>query len=447
MKNSFLRSIGGCFLTGAVFFSLLGTGEFPAFGANQRNEPKRPEIASQGAILMDGDTGEVLFGKNEKEKYYPASITKVMTALLVLENTRLTDSVTFKASSYTNMESGAVKLGVAEGDALTVEDALYGLMLRSANDVANGLAEHVGGSVSGFSKMMNQRAKGLGAQNTNFSNPSGLNGTDHYTTAYDMALITREAFKNEAFQKIASTTVYTFPALKNREAQTIYMGHKMLYPSDNRYYPGVLGGKTGYTSKAGNTLVTAAKRNGTTLIAVILKSSQTHYKDTKTLLDYGFALKGDLAGEAARTAGEKETAAETKISAAGPSASREAPGLTPLETAAETLAGPSVQLQTGWIPEKDRWFYVKEDKSRARSEILLLPTGSYWFDDDAYMAVGWRRDKEGSWYCMRDSGEMRKASWFFYKDKWYYLGADGKMLTNTKTPDGYYVDGSGVWVN
>lgn len=251
----------------------------------------QPTVQSQAAVLYDATNGRVLYEKDARSKYYPASITKLMTALLVLENTSMTDMVTFSGTATTNLEAGAVGLDVTAGDVISVQDCLYGLLLKSANEVANGLAEHVGGSISGFAGMMNARAQALGCTGTHFNNPNGLNDTNHYTTAYDMALIAAEAFKNPTLCRIASTVNYTFPATKKVSTpRTLTMGHKMVNPSDYRYYQGIVGGKTGYTSIAGNTLVTCAERNGLRLVAVVLKSRQTHYQDTKALLDYGFAL-------------------------------------------------------------------------------------------------------------------------------------------------------------
>ncbi|WP_432629296.1 serine hydrolase [Brotaphodocola sp.] len=268
---------------------------------------KEPTVSAQGAVLMDAATGQVLFGKNQDQQFYPASITKVMTALLVLEHCNLSDVVTFSKTATTNLESGATSLGIAEGDQLTVEQCLYGLLLKSANEIGNGLAEHVSGSVSAFADLMNQRAVQLGCKNTHFANPHGLNNSTHKTTAYDMALIMRAAVQNETFRKIDTTTSYNFPATKNSGARTITMGHKMMYPTDTRYYAGIIGGKTGYTSLAGNTLVTAVERNGARLIAVVLKSAGTHYTDTKAMLDYGFenytALTGRTGSTSAGTSG------------------------------------------------------------------------------------------------------------------------------------------------
>lgn len=215
-------------------------------GGSVVNTLKQPEIQAQGAVLMDAATGNLLYSKEAETKFYPASITKLMTALLVAEKCSLDDTVTFSKTAVTNLESGAVTLGLVEGDKLTVRQSLYGLLLKSANEVANGLAEHTAGSISKFADMMNARAKELGCTNTNFVNPNGLNNSNHYTTPHDMALIARAAFQNGTVSKIASTLSYQIPATQKAAARTISLGHKMLYPNDARYYQGVIGGKTGY---------------------------------------------------------------------------------------------------------------------------------------------------------------------------------------------------------
>lgn len=380
---------GGPGVTGGISGNTQGT-----------TTPARPEIQAQGAVLMDASTGALLYEKNPDTRYYPASITKLMTALIVVERCNLDDTVTFSTTATTNLEAGSVSLNITAGDKLTVRQSLYALLLKSANEVANGLAEHVGGSVSGFAKLMNEKAKSLGCTNTNFTNPHGLNDSNHYTTARDMALIARAAFQNETLRKINTTLSYQIPATQKAAARTITMGHKMMYPSDARYYEGIIGGKTGYTSLAGNTLVTGAERNGVRLIAVIMKSKSTQYTDTKALLDYGFALKSG-----------------------------------------------GVQSQmTGWVEDSTGWYYLKADGSRATSEVLAVNGYDYWFDDNAYMAVGWRKDVNGSWYYMKPSGAMAKNYWAKDKEKWFYLGENGVMLKNAATPDGYQVGEDGVLI-
>lgn len=252
--------------------------------------PEGVSVQAQGAILMDADTGTVLWGQNIHTEYYPASITKVMTALIVIENCSLDETVTFSHNAVYNVESGSSNAGINEGDKLSVKDCLYALLLKSANESANALAEHVAGSTEAFADMMNARAKELGCTNTHFANPSGLNNPEHYTSPYDMALIAKAAFNNPTFEEIDSTTYYKLPANSiNTEGLSIYPGHKMMRKSSPYYYPGIVGGKTGYTTLAGNTLITCAEKNGMKLITIILKgSTPAYWTDTKNLLDFGF---------------------------------------------------------------------------------------------------------------------------------------------------------------
>lgn len=251
--------------------------------------PDNVSISAEGGIVMDADTGAVLYGKNIHVGYFPASITKILTALIIIENCNMDDIVTFSHNAVYNVESGSSNAGIDEGDQLTVRDALYAMMLRSANEAANGLAEHCAGSIEAFSAMMNAKAASLGCTESHFNNPSGLNDPDHYTSAYDMALIAKAAFSNPTFVEIDSTLYYDLPVTKkNPDGLRIYPGHRMLKKNMSQYYPGIIGGKTGYTSLAGNTLVTCAERDGMKLVAVILNGHQTHYADTKALLDFGF---------------------------------------------------------------------------------------------------------------------------------------------------------------
>lgn len=429
-----------------------GTGENAqagTSGSTGQTALTEPAVAAEGAVLMDASTGQVLYGKNQDTQFYPASITKVMTALLVLEHCSLDDVVTFSASATTNLESGAVSLNITEGDKLTVEQALYGLLLKSANEIGNGLAEHVSGSISAFADLMNEKAKSLGCKNTHFANPHGLNDSTHKTTPYDMALILRAALQNDTFRKIDTTLTYEFPATKNAVARTITMGHKMMYPSDSRYYEGIIGGKTGYTSLAGNTLVTGAERNGVRLIAVVMKSKSTHYADTKAMLDYGFENYEALTGKSSTT--------DTSSQVSGPASAHQ--GASQAQTAGNSVPQTPVSgngtsqtpavgtgTDTGWKKDGERWYYIRQDGQRAAGEWQTLNGLDYWFDADGYMATGWRRFTNGAWYYFRSpDGYAVKSAWVQDGGNWYYLGADGVLLTNTTTPDGYPVDENGIW--
>ena len=191
----------------------------------------KPSIYSEAAILYDATTGQVLYEKNSQKAMYPASTTKLMTALLAAERLNLDDTVTYSQTATHGLESGAATVQLDTGDTLTVKDSLYALMLKSACEVANGLAEKVSGSQAAFAELMNQRAQQLGCKNTHFTNASGLNDASHYTTAYDMALITKAALDNETVRTIDQTLTYTLPASKNRGSLQITNGHKMLNPA------------------------------------------------------------------------------------------------------------------------------------------------------------------------------------------------------------------------
>ena len=365
-----------------------------------------PTVSAEGAVLLNCNTGQILFEKNSSTQFFPASITKVMTALLTVENCSLDEIVTFSETATTNLESGAVTINLTAGDQLTVEQSLYALLLKSANEVANGLAEHISGSVSAFADLMNQRAAQLGCTGTHFANPNGLNESTHVTTPYDMALIARAAYANSTIAAISSTLSYQLPATIKSSGMTISMGHKMLYPTDSRYYEGIVAGKTGYTSKAGNTLVTCAERNGLRLVAVVMKASGTHYTDTKAMLDYGFALAEN---------GEISTSAGAVLSQSG----------------------------TGWQQDGNGWYYLLPDGSRAAGRWIEDGGKTYWINGNGYMATGWQQPDGSTWYYFHSDGAMAVSEWVDENGLWYYLGSDGKMLTNTVTPDGYYVGADG----
>lgn len=425
--------------------------------ANSQSQPlnhvsqsvPEPVVAAEGAVLLDATTGKVLYGKNQDMQFYPASITKIMTALVVLERSSLNDVVTFSASATTNLESGATSLNIAAGDKLTVEQCLYGLLLKSANEIGNGLAEHVAGSVSGFADVMNKRAQELGCKNTNFKNPHGLNDTEHKTTPYDMALIMRAAMENPVFREIDSTTSYQFPATKKAEARTITMGHKMMYPTDSRYYSGITGGKTGYTSKAGNTLVTVAERGGRRLIAVVMKASGTQYSDTKQMLDYGFANDTALPmpeeSKAEVGPGVGENAQKRTATGEGSGVIQHNGADESAEAQREPSWNSSVNGH-GWLKDGNRWIYLKEDGSRAAGEWLDLGSSSYWIDTNGYMATGWRQFSNGAYYYFADDGHMVSKEWVQDGSAWYYMGDDGVLMTNTTVPGGYKVNEYGIWI-
>ena len=258
--------------------------------------PEGPKIQTPSAIVMEVNTGTVLYEKNADEVNYPASITKILTTLLTLENSELDETVTFSADAVYKNEGDTSHIARDLGEEMSMEECLYAVMLASANECAYAVAEHVGQKLGGgyqtFIDLMNERVKELGCKNTHFNNSNGLPDKDHWTSARDMALISAEAYQNETFRIITGTTKYQIPPTnKHKEITYLANHHKMLhaYNSALYVYEGCKGGKTGYTDAAGNTLVTFAERDGMTLVCVVMRTDPTHqYSDTIELFDYCF---------------------------------------------------------------------------------------------------------------------------------------------------------------
>ena len=368
-----------------------------------------------------------------------------------------------------------------------MKDSLYALLLKSACEVANGLAEKVSGSQQAFADKMNQRASELGCTGTHFENASGLNGASHYTTARDMALIANAAISNDTIKTILQTRTYKLPASKNRSELTITNGNKMINPANSQYYEGIVGGKTGYTSKAGNTLVEAADVSGHRLIAVVMKSSSKHYDDVKLLFDYGKALiEAGAAGTAAsgsQTSGNTGSAVQPNSGSGSGQASAGqtagtgtiVPGLTggpgsegTSDSSAGTVSGvqgpgqsqgtqtvpgqstsQGTPSNTGFVKTENGTQYVKSDGSICRNEWLDLLGKSYFFDGDGYMCTGWIHFANGDWYYFdTETGEMLRNKWITdtEKGKSYYVDSDGVLATNTVIDGQYRVDENGEYV-
>ena len=254
-------------------------------------------LNSEAAILVEVSTGRILYEKNSTKQMYPASTTKVLTAILVIENCELDEIVTVRESSLSNIPSGYVTCNLQVGEQLSVKDLLYALMIPSANDAAYVLAEYVAGSVEEFSVMMNDKARQLGCKTTHFVNPNGIHEDSHYSSAYDLYLIADYAMKNEFFRSLVATTEYTLPATEKypNEDRVLETTNELLNENSRKYfYKNAIGIKTGYTSKAGNCLIGGASRDGLEFIAVVLNGGTTNeglnsrYVDSKKLFEYAY---------------------------------------------------------------------------------------------------------------------------------------------------------------
>lgn len=256
--------------------------------------PQGPGTYGDAAIVMEVETGAILYAKNIKAHHFPASITKLLTALVALENGQLTDPVVFSHDSLAFIQPGDAYIGMKEGNQISLEQALYAVLLASANEVSYAVGESVGRNLgydyNWFIERMNARCRELGGENSNFVNPHGLHDPNHYTCAKDMALIGRELFRHPEFFNIVQTLQYTIPASETTEEHVFQQKHKMLYPAREEYYEWAIGGKTGYTDEALSTLVTMADNGNMQLVCVVLRThGKNVYPDTRNLLDYAFA--------------------------------------------------------------------------------------------------------------------------------------------------------------
>lgn len=255
------------------------------------NWPLGPAIGAEAAILMDANTGAILYEKNIYAKLYPASITKLLSTYIAVQECELDEMVTFSEEAVHSINWWEdANMGVYAGSSLTVEEVLYGILVGSANEAAYAIAEHISGNLDDFSALMNQTAKKLGCKDSNFVTPNGIHDENHYTTAYDMALIARAFFSNETLTKMSATTRFDVPVTENQTREGIILTAKsQLHPGKTYAYSSLVGTKTGYTDQARQTLVSCAEKNGLKLICVILKEeAPAQFTDTIELFDYGF---------------------------------------------------------------------------------------------------------------------------------------------------------------
>ena len=269
--------------------------------------PKAPDITAEGAILIDADTGTVLYEKNSTRVYYPASTTKLLTALVAYEQLDLGDTVSFSEEAVHSVPADGSSIRIDTGETLTVEDTLYAVLTASANECANALGEKISGSIAGFGEVMTARAKELGCKHTRFLNPTGLFEDNHYTTPYDLSLIARAFFDVPLLAKMSGTVRYHIPPSPTQPDDIWINNHNMLINGELPIDATVIGGKTGFTIAARASLVTCAEKDGLRLISVVMKAeSPNQYHDSATLLNYGFAnfYRGTLPGGTSDTTSE-----------------------------------------------------------------------------------------------------------------------------------------------
>ncbi len=252
--------------------------------------PQGPVVTAEAAILMEAETGTILYAKNIHKQEYPASTTKLLTCLIASERCELDEMVYMSHSAVYDTPRGSNHIALDKGESITMEDALNAILIRSANEVSFAVGEHISGTTwQDFAPIMNERAKELGCLNSNFVNPNGLPDENHYTTAYDLAVIAQAFFNNEMLSKMSRATKLEILPSDTQPDHIIEHTKNQILPGQKKAYPYLVGSKTGYTDAARNCLVSCAQKNGLKLICVVLKdASASHYDDTIALFDYGF---------------------------------------------------------------------------------------------------------------------------------------------------------------
>lgn len=312
MKNTrYIRYFFIIFFSTFLFFKNISYGE----------NLQEINLYSESCILIEANTGTILYGKNENEKMFPASTTKILTAIIAIEKCNLDDAVIVQKSAISSIPAGYSSAYLSEGEQVTVRDLLQVFLIHSANEAGYVLAEHISGSVSNFADLMNSKSKEIGCTNSNFVNPSGIHNENHYTTAEDLAKIASYCMKNKTFRSIVSMKKCTIAPTNKSDSRTYKNTNDLINPSSKYYTPECIGIKTGYTSEAKNCLVAGFTKNGLNLISIVLGAptiqgiSSTRCVDSITLCKYGysnyemkkFATKGETISSIDIKNGSKET--------------------------------------------------------------------------------------------------------------------------------------------
>lgn len=258
------------------------------FANDEDKNTTEPAISAQSAYLIDNRTNKVLFQKNSDKKMYPASTTKILTAILTLENCNVDDSVTASFDAVNSIPDGYSTANIQVGETLTVGQLLEVLLIHSANDSANILAEHVGGSIDSFVAMMNTKANEIGLNSSHFTNAYGKHDDNHYTTAHDLAILMKYCLKNDTFRKISGKASCAIPATNMSGTRTYTSTNELEIPKTRNYYPYLTSGKTGFTTQAKECLVSASYKDNLELICVVLGST-SRFNDTKNLFEFGYS--------------------------------------------------------------------------------------------------------------------------------------------------------------
>ena len=273
-----------------IIFSIVFYIIFNICNYNLAIEQKDINIYSPSALIIERSTLDIIYEKNAYKKMYPASLTKIMTAIITLENCNLTDKAIVNKTALESIPEGYSVAHLVENEQLTIEELLNLLLIASSNDAANVLAEHVAGSIESFSYMMNVKAKKIGCINTRFVNPSGIHDINHYSTAFDLALIANYAMNNDIFRSIVTKTSYTLNTTNKSNSRFFYNTNELVNSNSSYYFKYCIGIKTGYTNYAGECLISCAKKDDLEFISVVLNCNTPSQRFTDSIKLLNFAI-------------------------------------------------------------------------------------------------------------------------------------------------------------
>ena len=406
------------------------------YTVNNNIQAVKPNITAPAALVVNATTRQIYYSKGGLNPYYPAALTNLVTASLLLSYKSLDDVLAVSQTAVTGLESGASTAGLKAGDVITVRDAIGAMFVRSCCDVANVVAENVAGSVPNFVALMNQTVKNWGCVATNFTNPTGLNNNSQVTTTYDAAIIMDKVSSDPALKIMLQQQSYVLPATAHRGAKTLTTTNQLLTKGNKNYYNGISASKMGYTSKAKYTIASELDYNGQRIVAVVLSANGSQYTDSTKLLNFAkvASLESVAAGASHNTVLNVASNVSTQAMAtANVAAATSLPIANVVSNTATVAANNSLISSAGdiagtWHKDSKGWYFIKPNGQSASNEWIKQGGKVYCVDSAGYMITGWRQMANGEMYYFDPTtGELRFNTWVNVSTGAYYLQADGAL--------------------
>lgn len=395
----------------------------------------KPSVTAPGALVVNATTRQIYFSKGGLNPFYPAALTTLVTAHLLLTYKKLDDVLAVSPTAVTGLESGASTAGLRAGDVITVRDALGAMFVRSCCDVANVVAENVAGSIPNFVALMNQTVRNWGCVATNFANPTGLNNDSQITNTYDAAIIMDKVSSDPTLKIMLQQQAYVLPATAHRAAKTLTTTNQLLIAGNKNYYAGISASKMGYTSKAKYTIASEIDYNGQRLIAIVLMANGSQFTDSTKLLNYAKVASLEASAAGANTILNVSSNVSNQAMVAANVASNTMSGMvsnvpqaTGFVSNANAVMGNIGDTPGTWQKDSKGWYFIKSNGQSAANEWIKQNGKVYCVDSTGYMITGWRQMSNGEmYYFAPTSGELRYNTWVNVSTGAYYLQADGTL--------------------